>query len=239
MCVRATVILMSMSSDNLSCAMRACPHLRQLSLSHCSGVTDTTLDALSRHCPAIETLDLSGCTAITDTGVTSLSHGRCATCLAHLNLSACPLLTDAGVRLIAEHCHKALHTLYLRWCPLITTAAITEVVDRCTHIVVVTPAAPFNILLLVRCHADAARAARLRINVRCDRCGATIFSRIRAADAMIGDGSQAHLANEFYTNIAPSNPRLVDVSAEFRVSPNGPLTMRNCPQNCHFRGPGD
>lgn len=214
-------------SADVRSVMRACPRLRELSLAYTSATTDT-LTAIASCCPNLETLNLRGCAAITDSALVALSRGQLRDRLAHLDLRACPRVTDAGVRTVVTKC-QALESLHLRWCA-VSPGIFEHAVKQCPRLISASPAGPFNIALFKACHANADRAARVRVNVRCDRCSTVIFGSFSAREVVVDKGSQLHLANEIYTDMAPSNSNLVDVSSAFGAAPG---TMRNCPKFVH------
>nr|XP_057943835.1 F-box/LRR-repeat protein fbxl-1 [Doryrhamphus excisus] len=89
------------------------PDLQHLSLSTLPEITDATLSAVARHCRSLTSLDLSHCARISDHGVAQAAPHLHR--LQHLYLSACSNITDRSLFLLARHC-KRLKTLDVSKC---------------------------------------------------------------------------------------------------------------------------
>ena len=207
--------------------LRACTRLHELNLAR-TRITIDTLSVIASDCPHLETLNLSGCDGVTDGGLTALSRGQLRDTLAHLDLTACKQITDAGVRTVVSKCH-ALETLLLRWSTA-TPDIFAHAVEQCPRLIRATPAGPFDVALSSACHADADRAARVRINVRCDRCSTVLFGSLLACEVVVHESERPLFKTEVYTDTAPSLSDLADVSHIFA---RDPCTMRNCPKFVH------
>lgn len=101
------------------------PHLAQLrtlNVSHCSLLSDETLNMLITHAPKLTKLDLSFCV-----NVTSFNALAQLTYLQSLNLSGCPTLTNADVAVLSKL--PWLSSLSLMRCAGLTDDAVDALVD--------------------------------------------------------------------------------------------------------------
>jgi len=91
-------------TDGLKAIGTSCVSLRELSLSKCSGVTDTELSfAVSR--PRLKNLlklDITCCRNITDVSLAAITSS--CTSLVSLRMESCSRVSSGALQLIGKHC---------------------------------------------------------------------------------------------------------------------------------------
>jgi len=91
-------------ADGLKAIGTSCVSLRELSLSKCSGVTDTELSfAVSR--PRLKNLlklDITCCRNITDVSLAAITSS--CTSLVSLRMESCSRVSSGALQLIGKHC---------------------------------------------------------------------------------------------------------------------------------------
>ena len=91
-------------TDGLKAIGTSCVSLRELSLSKCSGVTDTELSfAVSR--PRLKNLlklDITCCRNITDVSLAAITSS--CTSLVSLRMESCSHVSSGALQLIGKHC---------------------------------------------------------------------------------------------------------------------------------------
>jgi hypothetical protein len=103
--------------------------LKDINLSSCKLISDTTLNHISSCCPELRNLNLKLCFRISDTGLFFLSKG-CPR-LEVLTLRYCVSVTDSGLKSLSEGCPK-LHTVSFRNCVQMTNAGVRYLASRCS-----------------------------------------------------------------------------------------------------------
>ena len=131
--------------DDILFLVYGCPHLTDICLNGCSGVTDQSVISLGRYCPQLVSIDIGGShDKITDDGligftfaagylnVSTIEYGdRQHGCnLQKINVSHCRLLTDIGISAIAQHCRLLSHII-LSHCSLMTDIGVSAIAQHC------------------------------------------------------------------------------------------------------------
>lgn len=107
--------------------------LRELNISTCENVNDTTLNAIAHWLPSeIYHLDLHACEKISDRGLNQILQHSCKF-LSTLNLSQCRLITDVSVVQIALSCTQ-ITFLSLYNCKEITDLSLEYLSSHLTHL---------------------------------------------------------------------------------------------------------
>uniref|UniRef100_A0A667XHK0 F-box and leucine rich repeat protein n=1 Tax=Myripristis murdjan TaxID=586833 RepID=A0A667XHK0_9TELE len=111
-------------------SLLALSRLRELDLSACSKLTDSSIIQVLRY-PDLHRLSLSMLPEISDASLASVAwHCRSLTSLA---LSHCPQISDRGVAQAAPHLHRLQH-LYLSCCDNITDRSLSLLVQHCKRL---------------------------------------------------------------------------------------------------------
>ncbi|XP_030059603.1 dynein regulatory complex subunit 6 [Microcaecilia unicolor] len=97
------------------------PELKQLSLSLLGEISNYSLAALAMNCHCLEQLSLSHCTNLTDEGFQAAAHFLRR--LQHLHLAGCNQLTDRCLKIIGTEC-KQLKSLDVSMCKNISMASV-------------------------------------------------------------------------------------------------------------------
>ncbi|XP_026220667.1 F-box/LRR-repeat protein 14 isoform X2 [Anabas testudineus] len=95
--------------------------LQCLSLSLLPDITDASLTSIARHCRSLTSLAVSHCPGISDRGVAQAAP--CLHRLQHLYLSCCNNITDRSLFLLARHC-KRLKTLDVSRCNNVSVTTV-------------------------------------------------------------------------------------------------------------------
>ena len=111
---------------------RRCPHLSNVDVSYCGGVSDKFLEVVSVHSSHLTALNVSGCPHVTDAGMKSLSEGACRLKLKKLEVGGCTKLTDSGVESIGLL--ECLELLVLRSCDNVTNKGIKFIAEGCVRL---------------------------------------------------------------------------------------------------------
>ncbi|KAG8050828.1 hypothetical protein GUJ93_ZPchr0009g898 [Zizania palustris] len=88
--------------DGLKSIGKSCVSLRELSLSKCSGVTDTYLSFAVSRLKNLLKLDITCCRKITDVSLAAITSS-CPS-LISLRMESCSLVSSEGMHLIGKHC---------------------------------------------------------------------------------------------------------------------------------------
>ncbi|KAJ1553770.1 hypothetical protein HK096_006501 [Nowakowskiella sp. JEL0078] len=104
-------------------------NLANLTLSHCSHLTDLAMLALSQHCHNLQCLELSGCRLVSDEGLIPLVQ-NCFK-IRKLDLEECVLITDNLVSAISNHLSSTIEHLIFSFCDLINDTAILHLIRSC------------------------------------------------------------------------------------------------------------
>lgn len=104
--------------------------LRRLDLSRCKAVTAAGVHCLRSHCSELQELTLTHCTGLSDEALGAVG---CLANLRVLNLAACGGITDAGLHSLALGCGK-LRDLSLKWCAGISDCGISDLARNCTEL---------------------------------------------------------------------------------------------------------
>ncbi|XP_035499159.1 F-box/LRR-repeat protein 3 [Scophthalmus maximus] len=111
-------------------SLLALSRLRELDLSACSKLTDSSITQVVRH-PDLHRLSLSMLPEVTDDSLASVAwHCRSLT---SLSLSHCPGVSDHGVAEAAPYLHRLQH-LYLSCCNNITDRSLFHLVKHCKRL---------------------------------------------------------------------------------------------------------
>ncbi|RCV36889.1 hypothetical protein SETIT_8G017600v2 [Setaria italica] len=89
-------------ADGLKAIGSSCVSIRELSLSKCSGVTDTELSFAVSKLKNLQKLDITCCRNITDVSVAAIT-GSC-TSLISLRMESCSHVSSGALQLIGKHC---------------------------------------------------------------------------------------------------------------------------------------
>ncbi|KAK3245209.1 hypothetical protein CYMTET_45213 [Cymbomonas tetramitiformis] len=108
-----------------------CPQLKELLVSGCTAVTDSSLFAVAERCAQLQTLEVFACQLVSDQSICSIVQ-MCPN-LSKVTLSHCPLVTDLSVVALASYCSKLIH-VDLEGCPNVTSDAIQLLVDSCSSL---------------------------------------------------------------------------------------------------------
>ena len=136
-------------SDILS-MVHCCPHLIDICLRGCDGVTDISIRAIGECCHEVASLDIGGCHKITDYGLTgfadacrnfsdagTLNHTSrlqsSSSSLTKMNLRDCRNITDIGISAIALHCHQ-LSFMNLTGCINVTDNCVSALGRHCHNL---------------------------------------------------------------------------------------------------------
>lgn len=111
-----------------------CPHLRLISLSDQTGITDDAVLGLAQRCTSLSIVDIAGCTALTDRSVIALAT-HCPH-LERLYLKGNVLLTDVALAAVCQNNSATLDVLNVVDCLLITATAIANMLKICTNLTV-------------------------------------------------------------------------------------------------------
>eukprot|EP00897_Mesotaenium_endlicherianum_P009240 jgi/Mesen1/8344/ME000462S07788 len=114
-------------SDLLQLAESFQERLKVLNLAGNKGVTHVGMQALGRLCPELQELTLTNCTGLTDSAFVALA--KC-TSLKVLRLASCRTLSDMSLACLAAGC-KRLEVLNLKWCVGVTDAGIALLAANC------------------------------------------------------------------------------------------------------------
>ncbi|KAL5983722.1 hypothetical protein ACLOJK_017813 [Asimina triloba] len=101
--------------------------LRSLVLSRATGLRPAGLELAVRSCPLLESVDVSHCCGFGDREAAAIS---CAAGLRELRLVKCLGMTDVGLAKIAVRC-GGLRILSLKWCLKITDLGIDLLAKKC------------------------------------------------------------------------------------------------------------
>ncbi|CAM0152185.1 unnamed protein product [Urochloa decumbens] len=91
-------------ADALKAVGSSCVSIRELSLSKCSGVTDTELSFAVLKLKDLQKLDITCCRNITDVSVAAIT-GSC-TSLISLRMESCNHVSSGALQLIGKHCSR-------------------------------------------------------------------------------------------------------------------------------------
>ncbi|XP_013889586.1 SCF E3 ubiquitin ligase complex F-box protein grrA [Austrofundulus limnaeus] len=111
-------------------SLLALKRLRELDLSACAKLTDSSITQVIRH-PELQCLSLSMLPDITDASLVSV--GRFCRSLTSLALSQCPGITDRGVAQAVPHLHRLQH-LHLSCCNNITDRSLFLLMQNCKRL---------------------------------------------------------------------------------------------------------
>ena len=114
----------SIADEEVFSIAHGCPHLIELCLFGCDGVTDASLIVLGRCCRQLISLDIGECELITDAGLEGCSLLR------NIKLSACEEITDMGLSAISLTC-PLLTAIDLSHCMQITDMGISAIAQSC------------------------------------------------------------------------------------------------------------
>ncbi|XP_062203957.1 F-box/LRR-repeat protein 3-like isoform X2 [Phragmites australis] len=89
-------------ADGLKGIGRSCVSVKELSLSKCSGVTDTELSFVVSRLKNLLKLDITCCRDITDVSLAAITSS--CTSLISLKMESCSHVTSGGLQLIGKHC---------------------------------------------------------------------------------------------------------------------------------------
>ncbi|KAL6905992.1 hypothetical protein ACP4OV_003593 [Aristida adscensionis] len=89
-------------ADGLKAIGRSCVSLRELSLSKCSGVTDTELSFVVSRLKNLQKLDITCCRNITDVSLAAITSS--CTSLISLRMESCSRVSSEGLQLIGKRC---------------------------------------------------------------------------------------------------------------------------------------
>lgn len=94
-------------------------------------IPDTGIKMVSAHCFMLRELSISDCPRVTDTSLLELA--RLGPRLRYLSAAKCGLVTDRGVTAVARHCYK-LRYLNLRGCEAVSDAALEMIARSCSRL---------------------------------------------------------------------------------------------------------
>ncbi|KAJ7294879.1 hypothetical protein O6H91_13G058800 [Diphasiastrum complanatum] len=109
----------------------SCFSIKSISITHCEGVGNQSLEKIGFSCPSLENLDLSGLFGVSDTGILAFLQGS-GLHLLTVNLTGCKNLTDEAVCAIASHSGSNLQSLYLEGCEKITDKSLRAIAEKCS-----------------------------------------------------------------------------------------------------------
>jgi len=89
-------------ADGLKAIGSYCVSIRELSLSKCSGVTDTELSFAVSKLKNLLKLDITCCRNITDVSVAAITSS--CTSLISLRMESCSHVSSGALQLIGKHC---------------------------------------------------------------------------------------------------------------------------------------
>ena len=89
-------------ADGLKAIGSSCVSIRELSLSKCSGVTDTELSFAVSKLKNLLKLDITCCRNITDVSVAAITSS--CTSLISLRMESCSHVSSGALQLIGKHC---------------------------------------------------------------------------------------------------------------------------------------
>ena len=89
-------------ADGLKAIGTSCVSLRELSLSKCSGVTDTELSFAVSRLKNLLKLDITCCRNITDVSLAAITSS--CTSLVSLRMESCSRVSSGALQLIGKHC---------------------------------------------------------------------------------------------------------------------------------------
>ena len=99
------------------------PTLRYLSVAKCDQISDAGVKEISRLCYKLRYLNVRGCEAVSDDAIEALAKSSHR--LKSLDIGKCDV-TDVGLKVLAQHC-ASLRKLSVKSCEMITDSGIQSV----------------------------------------------------------------------------------------------------------------
>lgn len=110
--------------DELTQALRACPHIETAILSGVPQLTDKSVVALAENAINLQELDLTGCSEVTDVALLEVTNKSLP--LQSIRLNGAVALTDSSISAIAKTCPRLIE-LELGDLPSLTPLALRDV----------------------------------------------------------------------------------------------------------------
>ncbi|XP_032895236.1 dynein regulatory complex subunit 6 [Amblyraja radiata] len=127
--------------------------IRELTVAHCSGITDNGLQKFYHKMANLEYLDVSHCLSVTDQSVKTLAF--CCRRLISLNISGCPKITDLSMQYLSGVCHY-IYFLDISGCVRLTDSAFTFLRKGCKQL---------RVLKMLYCTKITKQTVKAAINV--------------------------------------------------------------------------
>ena len=123
----------SLDDDALNAIAASLPHLKQLVVEDCQGVTDDGLAVLASGCRGLTRVDVSGCPRVGEFGDRALlALGRYCNDLVRLDMFGCAHVQDAGMIAVARGC-PLLEELRVTGCRELSGKALSKL-SRCRNL---------------------------------------------------------------------------------------------------------
>ena len=114
----------SIGDEEVFIIANGCPHLAEICLYGCHGITDASLMVLGMNCRHLISIDIVQCKNITDEGL------KCFRLLDNIRLSCCSKITSEGISALARSC-PLLSSINLTGCWKVTDKGISALARSC------------------------------------------------------------------------------------------------------------